>query len=170
MQIKFLAAFRVHFCIDKALRHVGCGMNNHHVWMCIDGEYRKAFNATLKEMGDAAEAELARIAFEGHRKLVVDKGCPVFVWVVGEGEAEEVVPEEVPGARLVPLYEIKKSEAALFRILEASKPEKYKPRTETQINANVNSTSRVTLYLPANEPRDEDNPTASGTTGEVPSQ
>lgn len=167
-QLIFLAVYEATLDLGEASRQAKIGRNTHQVWKLKsrrgDRAYLNAFAEAMKNGAINYREKATELAIEGSRKLKVSNGQPVFVWMDSEGN---IYPNRRKGAKLVPHYEVEYNSSLLLTFLKAHYPEEFKDRTD--INANVTNASRVTLYLPANEPRDDDSPT-SGTAGEVPGQ
>jgi len=112
----------------RAAKAAGVHRLTHYRWLREDERYKEQFSKALKIVGDKLEEEAMRRAKDGTRKLVLERGKPVFVWYDAAGH---VVEEGHPSAmHKKPLYEHAYSDRLLAPLLAAAKPRKYKQRQE----------------------------------------
>lgn len=116
-QDAFLAAFGLNGNITAAARAVDHDRDVHYRWLAEDdedGTYARRFQAAREEFADRLEAEARRRAIDGVEEYVVSAGKLV---VDDEGK---------------PLVQRRYSDQLLVRLLEAKRPDEYRPRQQVE--------------------------------------
>ncbi len=135
-QRAFLAAYEECGSIVHAARAVRMDRWNHYQWMKEPGaegdSYRERFKASREFAADALEVEARRRAIEGVNEPVIYKGEPAGIWVNKRGDR---VAEGTKAAKFVPLTVKKFSDLLLIALLNANKPNKFRPKKDQQPKA-----------------------------------
>ena len=130
-QVEVLKQFSIFGNIGRACLEAGIPRRTVYNWKgknddgeYVDPEFMKIYEVARGEAVAVLEAEAWRRAVEGDE-------CPITV----AGERVDVY---------------KKSDTLLIFLLKAHDPAKYRDRYDVNLNANVNLTGQVHLYMPDN--------------------
>lgn len=135
-QRAFLAAYEQCGSVLHAARACGLDRCMHYDWIKETGpegdHYRRRFKEAKAFAADALEVEARRRAYEGVNEPVIYKGQLAGIWVNKKGER---VPEGSKGAKFIPLTVKKFSDLLLTVLLNANKPNKFRPAKDRQPKA-----------------------------------
>lgn len=119
----FLSALRETGVVRSACEAAKIGRQTAYDLRYADNGFAAEWDSAMQDAADLLEVEAIRRARTGVREPVIYQGKPCGVWV---NESGEVVSENTPGAKLVPLSVTKYSDALLMFLLKGARPEKYR--------------------------------------------
>jgi hypothetical protein len=126
---KFLEALRRTGNHSAACRAAGIHRSTPYDAMQADPAFAQAYRDALDEACDGLELEARRRAHDGVDRPVIYQGRLCGSWVDAGGQ---VVAEDTPGARLVPLTVKEYSDTLLLALLRAHRPEKYRDHVRVE--------------------------------------
>ena len=121
----FLAALRDTGVVRDACAAASVGRTTAYRVRNSDPEFAAAWDEALEDAADLLEIEAIRRARTGVREPVIYQGKLCGTWV---NDAGDVVTENTPGARLVPLAITKYSDGLLMFLLKGIRPGKYREK------------------------------------------
>lgn len=128
----FLSALRETGVVRSACEASGVSRTAAYTHRNRDAEFAARWDDAIQDAADLLETEAIRRARVGVREPVIYQGRPCGVWV---NEAGEIVGENTPGSKLVPLSITKYSDTLLIFLLKGIRPEKYKDHLPADGNA-----------------------------------
>lgn len=121
----FLSALRENGVVRYACEAVQIGRQTAYDARTADPEFAAAWERALEDAADLLEQEAVRRARIGVREPVIYQGHLCGQWVTEDGE---VVAENTPGSKLVPLGVTKYSDGLLMFLLKGMRSDKYRDK------------------------------------------
>lgn len=129
-QREFLAAFSEMGVLKTASMIAGTSVGTHKKWVLENEDYAEAFELAKQQACETLEAEARRRAVAGVKRYRFYKGKPII----------DPVSKQ-------PYYDLEYSDTLLILLMKANMPEKYKDRTETTVNGNMNNNIDAKVLL-----------------------
>ena len=130
-QREFLDAFAACGNITRACLDTGISRRTVYNWKLTDMDGKPIDPEFMQAYDDAVAQAVELLEDEARRRAVEGDPTPMTI-----AQEREVV--------------MRKSDTLLIFLLKAHAPEKYRERYEHKVNADVNVTGSVTLYMPDN--------------------
>jgi hypothetical protein len=123
----FLAALREAGTVRAACEACDIDRSTAYDLRRADPSFAADWEDALEDFADALEMEAVRRA-RGIPECVIYQGKPCGVWL---DPSNNMVAEGTPGARLVPLTEMRYSDNLLMFMLKGTRPDKFAPKGES---------------------------------------
>ncbi len=124
-QPAFVAALRETGIIRAACEAAKVGRRTAYDARETNPDFARAWDEALEDAADLLEQEAVRRARMGVREPVIYQGRACGIWI---NDAGDVVAEDTPGARMIPLTVTKYSDSLLIFLLKGIRPDKYRER------------------------------------------